>query len=287
MNKLQFDYIRQWFDGYVQTYSDIEPAGLRNITLKIDHTHKVCDIMELLADGEGLTPDQTLIARTIALLHDVGRFPQYRRWQTFRDSDSDNHARLSIEVIREHTVLEGVPDDERILIEEAVRFHNLLKVPSRLKSPTSLFLRMIRDADKLDIWRVFMEYFSKEPDERPSAVLLGFPELPGVSPECLEALSAGRIVTLESVTRLNDFRLLLVSWAYDLSFSSSFALLHRFNYLQALADSLPGQQDIKAAIDAAIGHVAHKASGIHLDMPTDDTRHTSQLMHNKGAFDGV
>jgi hypothetical protein len=45
----------------------------------------------------------------VALLHDVGRFPQYRRWRTFRDSESDNHARLSLEVIRHEAVLEHLP----------------------------------------------------------------------------------------------------------------------------------------------------------------------------------
>lgn len=262
MNQLQLDSIRQWFDCYVQTFSDIDPDGFKNIRLKIEHTRKVCDVTRLLADGEGLDSNQVLIAGTVALLHDVGRFPQYRRWKTFRDSDSDNHARLSIEVVREHRILETVANDERLLIEEAVRFHNLLRVPARLKSPTFLFLRLIRDADKLDIWRVFMEYFDAPPEERPSAVSLGFPDLPGVSPGCLAALAAGRVVTLESITRLNDFRLLLVSWAYDLSFATSFRLLQRHEYLQALASSLPEQPDVRTAIDSAVNHVAQRADRI-------------------------
>lgn len=262
MNTSQLECIRQWFDRYVQTFDDIDPEGFKNIRLKIVHTRKVCGIMDQLAAGERLTPQQTLLAGSVALLHDVGRFPQYRRWRTFRDSDSDNHARLSVEVMREQHVLDGVPDHERLMVEEAVRFHNLLNIPQRLKSPTFLYLRLIRDADKLDIWRVFMEYFDETPAERPSAVTLGFPDLPGVSPGCLTALSAGRVVTLDSVTRLNDFKLLLVSWVYDLNFGSSCRLLHQSGYLQALASYLPGQKDVREAIDTAVSYVALKADGI-------------------------
>ena len=261
MNQSHLEDIQQWFDRYVATFEDIEPEGFKNIRLKIEHTRKVCDVMELLAAGEGLSPQQTLIARTTALLHDVGRFPQYRRWRTFRDSDSDNHARLSIEVIRERGVLEGVADVERLQVEEAVRFHNLLKMPERLKSPTPLFLQLIRDADKLDIWRVFMEFFETAPEDRPSAVTLGFPELPGVSPECLSALAAGRVVTLDSVTRLNDFRLLLVSWAYDLNFSSSHQLLQQRGYIEALADTFPHDDETAVAVALAVAAIKRRAAG--------------------------
>src|SRR5512135_272677 len=150
MEQIQLDSLHTWFDSYVQTYNDIDEEGFRNILLKVEHTRKVCGIMALLAEGEGLSREESRIAEATALLHDVGRFPQFRRWRTFRDSDSDNHARLGIEVIREQGLLEEFPTAERTLIEEAVRFHNLLALPLRYNSPTSLYIRLIRDADKLD-----------------------------------------------------------------------------------------------------------------------------------------
>jgi hypothetical protein len=196
----------------------------------------------------------------VALLHDVGRFPQYLRWRTFRDSVSDNHARLAVEVIRRQHLLAELTAAEQLLIEEAVRFHNLLSVPQRLKSPTDLFLRLIRDADKLDIWRVFLGYFATPEQERASAAMLGFPELSGVSPICLAALTGGRVVNLDTVTCTNDFKLLLVSWVYDLNFSSSYQLVQHSAYLQALEANLPERDDIRAAIDSARIYSAGKAA---------------------------
>jgi len=250
MEQIQLDELQRWFDSYVQTYNDIDEEGYRNILLKVEHTRKVCEVMALLAAGEGLTPEDSRIAAAVALLHDVGRFPQFRRWRTFRDSDSDNHARLGIEVIREQGVLDRLPTAERLLIEEAVRFHNLLALPLRFRSPTSLFIRLIRDADKLDIWRVFLDYFRQPDDQRPSAVTLGFPDLPGVSPTCVRELAAGRVIRLEDIRVLNDFKLLQISWVYDLNFRSSYRLLQQRGHIQALAATIP--LDVEAAQAVAV-----------------------------------
>ena len=261
MEQTQLDALHTWFDTYVQTYNDIDEEGFRNILLKVEHTRKVCEIMALLATGEGLTPEESRIAAAVALLHDVGRFPQFRRWRTFRDSDSDNHARLGIEVLRQQDVLDGLPADERLLIEEAVRFHNLLALPLRFKSPTSLFIRLIRDADKLDIWRVFLDYFRQPDDLRPSAVTLGFPDLPGVTPACVRELAAGRVIRLENVRVLNDFKLLQISWVYDLNFRSSYHLLQQRGHIQALAATIPLDVEAAQAVALAVATIdrhAHK-----------------------------
>ncbi len=251
MEQPPLDALHTWFDSYVQTYNDIDEEGFRNILLKVEHTRKVCEIMALLAGGEGLSAEEARIAQAVALLHDVGRFPQFRRWRTFRDSDSDNHARLGIEVLREHGLLEELPAAERTLIEEAVRFHNLLALPLRYKSPTSLYIRLIRDADKLDIWRVFFEYFRLPDDLRPSAVTLGFPDRPGVTPDCVAELAAGRIINLEHVRVLNDFKLLQISWVYDLNFRSSYRLLLQRGHITELAATIAPDEAVRQAVALA------------------------------------
>jgi hypothetical protein len=259
MEQTQLDELRHWFEQYVQSYNDIDEEGSRNILLKVEHTRKVCEIMAILAAGEGLSDDEARIAAAVALLHDVGRFPQFRRWRTFRDSDSDNHARLGIEVIRQQGVLDGLPDAERVQIEEAVRFHNLLALPLRFKSPTALFIRLIRDADKLDIWRVFRDYFRQPDNLRPSAVTLGFADLPQVTPACVRELAAGRTIRLEDVRVLNDFKLLQISWVYDLNFRSSYRLLQERGHIQALAETIPLDDAAAQAVAAAVASIDRHA----------------------------
>ncbi|MBI5483524.1 MAG: HD domain-containing protein [Deltaproteobacteria bacterium] len=257
MEQAQFDSLLQWFENFVKPYLETDEEGRRNILLKIVHTRKVCEAMALLCAGEGLSPEETRIASAVALLHDVGRFPQYRRWRTFRDSDSDNHARLAIDVIREEKLLSCLEQQEQLLIEEAVRFHNLLELPSQAQSLTRLYIKLIRDADKIDIWRVFSELLALPDTERASAATLGLADLPEVvSDGCINALANGSVVQLDSVRTLNDFKLLQISWVYDLNFASSRRLLLERGHIPALASYLPERDDIRAAVARALASLS-------------------------------
>lgn len=248
MNQSKLTSLKGWFYGFVETYYDIPEPGLFNIRLKEEHTLKVCAIMNEITKAENLDEQESLTASSIALLHDVGRFPQYRRWGTFRDSESANHARLAIEVIRENRLLDDISAAERLLIEEAVRFHNLLHLPTRYKSPTDKFIKLIRDADKLDIWRVFTNYFQMPEAERPSAVTLGFPDLPEVSQRCLDQINEGRVVELATVKTVNDFVLLLLSWVYDLNFKASYHFLTENACYATIAKKLPAEPRVQETL---------------------------------------
>lgn len=256
MEQADLTRLHRWFSGYVATFADLDPDGLRNIQLKEVHTAQVVDCMRELAGGERLGEQESLLAEAVALLHDVGRFSQYRRWRTFRDSESDNHARLSLEVIRAEQVLAGLSDHEQLLIEEAVRFHNLLALPTTYASPTDLYIRLIRDADKLDIWRVFLEYYRQPEEQRASAVGLGFPDNPEITGDCLDALAQGQVVRLDQAKVLNDFKLLQISWVYDLTFNTTRRLVLERGYLPQLAATLPADLQLQSAISRAIAALA-------------------------------
>ncbi|NTV50292.1 MAG: HD domain-containing protein [Geobacteraceae bacterium] len=257
MEQSHLDDLIRWFDSYVEPFLDTDEEGARNIHLKIEHTRKVCEAMALLSEGENLSENEARIASVVALLHDVGRFPQYRRWRTFLDSESDNHARLAIDVIREENILSGIALPEQVLIEEAVRFHNLLKPPEKIQSPTRQYINLIRDADKLDIWRIFVELLAQPPEERASAATLGLPELPDTaSVQCIAALNSGSIVPLDTITCFNDFKLLQISWVYDLTYDTSRRILRERGYIQALAATLPEQDNIREAVSKALASLS-------------------------------
>lgn len=259
MKPEDLDQIKTWFNSHVASYLDMDPEGLKNIRLKEEHTYRVLEAACQIAAGEGLSPEDTLTASAVAILHDAGRFPQYRKWRTFRDSDSDNHARLAIEVIREQGALAHLDRIEQLIIEEAIRHHNLLSLPECAESGADLFIRLIRDADKLDIWKVFLDYFRQPPEERASAASLGFPDEPGVTKPCVEAILEGKIVRLADCRLLNDFRILQISWVYDLNFKTTYRLLAERNYIGELADGLPEDPLLGHAIEKAMAHISKKA----------------------------
>ncbi|NOZ24659.1 MAG: HD domain-containing protein [Nitrospirae bacterium] len=237
--------LRDWFSGFTRSFSFTNEDDQRNISLKIKHTHEVCKNIRQIATGETTDGSKVLTAETIGLLHDIGRFPQYARFRTFDDRISVNHGELGADIISTEGLLRDFPGDEQEVITYAVRFHNAFSIPPTADSRKGFFLRLVRDADKLDIWRVFIEYYSGPRAERASAAAIGLPELDGYSDEVLYHLQRRQVVPLSKVKSLNDYKLLQLSWIYDLHFKSSYRLLLERAYIERITAHLPRTDEIR------------------------------------------
>lgn len=259
--------IRNWFSEYCRLFYSDDEDFQRNIALKEEHTYHVCSNILKIGIGESLDEDDMQIAEAVALLHDVGRFEQYRQYRTFRDSMSVNHAELGAQVIEDHEILAPLFPRERSIITHAVESHNAFAIPKTLPEETRLFLKMVRDADKLDIWRVFIEYFSLPGQERASAAGLGLPDKPKCSPNVLEHISAGKMVRLSAVKTLNDFKLMQLSWIYDLNFTTSFSILNDRGCVEQLASTLPRNDRVVLAVEAVQGFIDDKLRATRDDLP--------------------
>jgi hypothetical protein len=258
MNRDDVRRLKTWFAGYCGTFYSDNPEDQRNITLKEEHTHNVCANIVRIAEEEGASGDLLALAEAIALFHDVGRFRQYQRYRTFKDSESVNHAALGAQVLRESGVLAPFPQADQDSIMQAVRFHNAFTVPEKLSAEHRFFLHLIRDADKLDIWRVFIDYYGLPEGERASAVGLGFPDTPACSPEVIAFLCKGGMINLSLLKTLNDFKLLQLSWVYDLNFTPSFKMVAERDYIGRLAATLPEDDRIEEAVNVVREFVARR-----------------------------
>lgn len=248
-----------WFDGYCRTFSSADPEDQRNLDLKEIHTHKVLEGIQLIAAGTG--ERRQFLAGVAALCHDLGRFPQYQRYRTFKDADSVNHAHLSVQVVSEQGLLKGLDEEEADDILTAVRWHNAFSIPEGLSPGGCDLLRLLRDADKLDIWRVFIDYYRAPEGEKASAAGLGLPDLPQVSPEAAASFAAGEIVRLNTLKSINDFKLLQLSWLYDINFAGTLALVRQRGIIEALVETLPREETIGVALERLNRHLEERLAG--------------------------
>ncbi len=247
MNHNDLRYFKKWFSEYVDTFYYTNIDDRRNISLKIKHTHNVCKNIVEIATDERLSRNKVMLSEAIALFHDIGRFPQYEKYKTFNDRISVNHGRLGAEVLQQEGVLQNLPEDEQGVITITVRLHNALK-PAKLKNTEKIFfLKLIRDADKLDIWRVFDEYYNASASERASAAVQGLPDIPGCSPKILSCIFAEKMASLRDAKTVNDFKLMQLSWVYDLNFKTTYRLLVERDYIKKFIANLPNTDEIKRA----------------------------------------
>jgi len=230
--------LKKWFADYCRSFYSSDAEDQKNIKLKEEHTYRVCENIRDISKGLLLDEKQLTLAEAVALFHDVGRFPQYAKYRTFRDSISVNHGILGSQTLIEQKVLNNLPKEEQEIIIQAVRFHNAFSVPKSAGEDKVFFIRLIRDADKLDIWGVFLDFYEGPDENKASAVSLGLPDTPTYSEDALASLYDKNIVSLSKVKTLNDFKLLQLSWVFDLNFMPSFRMLSERNYIERIVGHL-------------------------------------------------
>lgn len=239
--------LKVWFDRYTRSFLSGNPLIDSPLTLKIDHTARVCDNIRELATSLSFDEERVCLAESIALLHDIGRFEQYRCYQTFNDERSFNHAIKGVEVLTHADILRLLPEKEKAIIIDAIRFHNAPSLPDHKRSDSMVFMRLIRDADKLDIWKVFADTYRCETPPNPT-IVQHLIDLPTWEPKIVAAIMQKRTARFKDMKTLNDFKLLQLSWVFGIHFSATAAIACKRGDLFAIAGALPADPAIEQSI---------------------------------------
>lgn len=182
------------------------------VVLKIEHTKRVVANALRIMEGEHFPEALRGIGETAAWLHDVGRFSQFTKYQTFSDRVSVNHALLSCgEVLRlgwldEHSAT----DRNRIL--RAIEFHNLKDLPAGMSTEEALLVHLVRDADKLDIFTVLDQAIATDYLPSHPEVYWGLPFAAPPSEGVVQAIEAGRAVDYGEIRSFADFIFIQLAW---------------------------------------------------------------------------
>ncbi len=228
------------YDSYVATYNGADGRLPRLMRLKRVHTGFVVKNAELIADGEGFDEKTREAAVAAALLHDTGRYEQLRLYDTFRDSDSVDHAVFSHDIVKEKGWLGALFDESTgDAILKAVLYHNRREIPDGLDALTEACSHTVRDADKLDIFRVLEDQIQNTDWRSDSRAFwnLRF-DLPP-SPVVVDCIAKGLPVDYQEIKSLSDFVLIQVGWMLSgLRYATSRRLCRERGHLEFRRDFL-------------------------------------------------
>lgn len=141
---------KQELKKYVNNY-DIENNRIR---VKIGHIERTATIAKEIAQNLELSEEDIQLAELIGLLHDIGRFEQVRRYNTFIDEKSINHGELGVQILFEQGYIRNFLKDRKYdeIIRKSILNHNRNKEKIETSSDKEkLHTKIIRDADKIDI----------------------------------------------------------------------------------------------------------------------------------------
>jgi len=141
---------RKAFKEYVKNYNPED----KQVKLKITHIERTAVIARKIAEKLELEKEDIELAELIGLLHDIGRFEQIRRFHTFSDRDSINHGKFGVQVLFEQNLIRDFIEDNQYdeIIRKAILNHNRAGIEEGLSERELLHARLIKDADKTDIF---------------------------------------------------------------------------------------------------------------------------------------
>lgn len=234
--------IQKKFAVYAKTFLtgnvDFDDA----INLKLAHSLRVLDEAKKLFVAENISQDLRQPIELAALLHDYGRFEQFKIYKTYSDPRSCDHGDLSAELVSSHKLLDFLPSD---LFEDtiwAIRFHNKLELPAPPTARAKLIAKVVRDADKLDIFPVIFSYMNKPLN---TVVAAGLEKVLTISPAIYAQMINGKCSDKNDMRTIADFLVNKYAWAADLNFKYTKNEFIRRKYFSTLHDFLPKTKEFE------------------------------------------
>lgn len=225
---------KEEFKKYLKHYD----LNDNNIKLKIKHTYEVMDKSEYLATNLGLGEEDINLAMLIALLHDIGRFEQVRQNNSFIDGDQSDHADYGVKILFEDHLIESFIDDRKYdnIIKKAIYNHNKYKIEEGLNEKELLHCKIIRDADKLDNFRV--KETEKLENIYPGTYNADTINYETISDKIYEDFMNYKCIKIEDRKTQIDYWISIIAFIFDLNFNESKLYIKEKNYIDILIDRI-------------------------------------------------
>ncbi|HPR32364.1 MAG TPA: HD domain-containing protein [Prolixibacteraceae bacterium] len=263
INPETYDSVIDSVRTYIDSFRSDDAFIIQNLTLKKEHIQRVVTFSEMLARSLNCSETAVMIAQISAWLHDIGRFEQFLTWHTFNDSRSVDHAVLALDIIHKKQWLQNLNPEAVPWILAAVENHNKRSIAKNTPPEILFFSQLLRDADKLDIMDMAVAEYGSKNKKKNSAFTLGLENSLQVSAPIIEAIRSGQLPDKKDLLTVTDFKLLQMSWVFDLHFRKSYERVNQKQFLKQIFETLPKSDLI---------FEAYRIARIHIE---------NQLIHNR------
>ena len=221
------------FKEYLQDYD----LAYGKIELKIRHTYGVVNASEYIAKELSLDDENIELAKLIALLHDIGRFEQIKKFDCFIDNKNVDHAVLGNEILFKNNLIRNFIKDAQYdnIISKAILNHNRLSIEDGLTDKELLHAKIIRDADKTDNFRVkATDDFENIIDNASKEIL----ENDIISDNIFNNFMDSKIIVREDRKTYMDFWVSYIAFIFDFNYKAGLEYIQQMNYIDKIINRL-------------------------------------------------
>lgn len=225
---IDIEKAKVFYKEYISNYNPEDPK----IALKISHIYRTAEKAKKLATYLKLSQEDIQLAELIGMLHDIGRFEQIKKYDTFVDKDSVNHGEYGVKILFEENLIRKFIEDESYdnIIKKAILNHNRDKIENGLDDRTLMHCKIIRDADKLDIFYVLLTDKIK--------TLYSFNTYPKehVSKKIKEDLVKIHKINYANIKTSADVVVSHIAYVFDINYTYTLKEIEKNNYINRLID---------------------------------------------------
>lgn len=226
------------FEKYVDKYDS------KNIKIKrkINHSYRVVDVSETIAKSLKISSEDVELAKLIGLLHDIGRFEQIRIYNTFSDRDSIDHANLGVEILfKDNFIRKFIEENEYDeIIYKAIKNHNKYNIEEGLNKKELLHAKIIRDADKTDIYEIYLEDMKNNENE-----IFNYDNLSKeiISDEVINYIEKNELVDRKYTKTNIDRYVSAIAFVFDYNFAKGLEIVKQKQYIQKLINKIKTEEN--------------------------------------------
>ncbi|MEZ3486048.1 MAG: HD domain-containing protein [Lachnospiraceae bacterium] len=229
---MDLEHAKQEFERYLDGY-DREDDKVR---LKIVHTYGVTECSRQITKRMRLNREDQELAQLIGLLHDIGRFEQLKRFDSF-EPDTMDHAGFGVQILFKEGMIRSFVEEDTWddIIRTAIAKHSDFRLEGICDERTWMHARIIRDADKLDNCRVKLE------DTIETILGVSAKEVgeTAISQEVLEQFREKDSI-LSSIRRTKmDYWLSYLAYFFDINYKAAMEIICENNYVERLIGRIP------------------------------------------------
>ena len=243
--------MHEWMTDYMKSFYSADEEVQRGILIKEKHTGYVTTNCIELAEYLKLNQHDIELAEIIGLFHDVGRFRQYKIYKTFNDHESEDHADLGIKVISELKFFDKLSREDFDIVNFSISQHNKKEIAPCNDDRKNLFAKIIRDADKLDIYRVLEPFLAQENADKMPRFIKG-KQIADISDDFVEHFAKGEQADYREIRTNGDRKIVRLMWIYNINFAWTLKKILERGYLEKIIKNLPRNEKNSARIDEGI-----------------------------------
>ena len=237
---MDLQHAKKEFEHYLDDYDRTDDK----VCLKIVHTFGVTEYSRQIAERLMLSAEDTELAQLIGLLHDIGRFEQLKRFDSFEPTTMD-HAAFGVRILFEEGKIRDFvkTDTWDDIIRTSIAKHSDFRLEGIEDSRTLMHARIIRDADKLDNCRVKLE------DTIETILGISAEEVgkTSVSPRVMEQFRRKESILSSTRRTAMDYWLSYLAYFFDINYKVSWDIIREHDYVTRLIGRIP-YSDPKARV---------------------------------------